>query len=141
MKNILFILLAAFGIAQTAKGDTTDFWHVYYNQTKIQEFGQGGYYEITLKRDSIKNGDTITVKYFRDTPCSICPTFLTVENDKHEIFVVSSGKGTLNPVSFSVNRMIELSKQGGKQTFEVFYSENEFNSLAGKILLFRIKLE
>ena len=83
MKNIFFILLTIFGIAQIAKADTIDFWHVYYNQTKIREFNQYGTHEIILKLDSLKSGDSITVKYFRDTPCFDCATYLTVENEKH----------------------------------------------------------
>ncbi|WP_026209621.1 hypothetical protein [Cytophaga aurantiaca] len=141
MKNILLMLLPLLGLVQTTKADTIDFWHVYYNHTKIQEFNQYGTHEIRLKLESLKSGDSITVKYFRDTPCSRCATYLTVEDEKHHVFVTSSGKGTFNPISFSINKLIELRKQGYMQTFEIFYFEGEIKSRSDKILIFRIILE
>jgi len=141
MKRIFFILLIVFGIFQIAKADTVDFWHVYYNQVKIEAFSQNGTHEIILKLDSIKSGDSITVKYYRDTPCFDCLTFITVEDEKHHVFVTSSGKGTFNPISFSLDKLIELRKQGYKQTFEIFYFEGEAKSRSDKKLIFRIKLE
>lgn len=141
MKTLLLIIFCLIGISHTVKADTLDYWHVYYNQTKIREFNQYGTHEIRLKLDSLKSGDSITVKYFRDTPCFDCRAYLTVENEKHHVFLTSSGKGTFNPISFSVNKLIELRQQGYIQTFEIFYFEGEIKSRSDKILIFRIILE
>lgn len=133
--------MAVVGISQTAMADTIDYWHVYYNQIKIREFNQYGTHEIVLKVDSIKSADSIVVKYFRDTPCPECTTYLAVENEKHQVLLTSQGQGTFNPISIALNKLLKLWEQGSRQNFEIFYFEGNGKRSSGKVLLFRIKLE
>ena len=141
MKKLFFILLISLGIAQTAKADTIDYWHVYYNKIKIRDFTYLSTNDIVLKLDSVKKGDVIVVKYFRDTHCTNCTTRLTVEDEKHHVVATSKGKGGYNPLSFSVNDLVEFKKSTGKDTFEIFYYEGEIKSNTDKTPIFRIKLE
>ncbi|MGG9961265.1 hypothetical protein [Ferruginibacter sp. SUN106] len=141
MKKLLFIFLIFGVFSQNTKADTIDFWHVYYNKTKIKEFNQFGTNEIIIKLNSIKAGDSLTVRYFRDTPCPDCPSLLTVEDEQHRVFVSSKGMGTFNPVSFSLDALVELKKQGYNQPFEVFYTDGVVKGRSEKKLIFRVVIE
>ncbi|GAB2833678.1 hypothetical protein [Ferruginibacter profundus] len=141
MKKLVLPFLLIFAFAQNTKADTIDFWHIYYNQTKIRACNQFGTYQIVLKLNSIKSGDSITVRYFRDTPCSDCPSLLTVEDEKHRVFASSKGMGTFNPVSFSLDALVELKKQGYNEPFEVFYTDGVVKGRSDKKLIFRIVIE
>jgi hypothetical protein len=141
MKKLFFLLLLFSGMSQSAKADTIDFWHVYKNGIKVKEFNSFGKNELVISQQLIQKGDTLTVRYFRDTPCSDCPTTLTVEDEKHRIITSASGKGTFNPVSFPLRDVLAFSTATGKKTFEVFYKEGDANSRWDKTLLFAIRLE
>ncbi|NOT50600.1 MAG: hypothetical protein HOP10_04925 [Chitinophagaceae bacterium] len=138
MKKILFIALFITCFSQLVKADTTSYWHVYYNKIKMAELGgYGNGHVIKLKTNSIKTGDSITVRYHQCSPCHDCPTNLTAENGKHRVIASGQGKGSFNPVSFS----LEAIKNSGLEYIEVFYFEGGAYSGAGKVLLFNIKLE
>lgn len=142
MKKFICFLLTIFDTAQMAKADTSDFWHVYYNETVIQECNQfSGGQTITIRSDSIKRNDSITVKYFHDFWCFDCPTFLIVKNEMQEIILLSKSKGTFKPVSFALHDLAAFMQQYSNNSFEVFYYEGEIRDMADGILLFRIKLE
>lgn len=133
---LLFTLFA--GIV--CKADTIDYWHVYYNKTKIKEFNQfNGSALLVLKKAAIKKGDSLTIRYFRDTPCFDCMTSLAAEDAKHHIIVNGHGKGTGNPVSFSLADLFDPKRQSRYDSFEVYYSEDSHRKK--RVLLFHIKLE
>lgn len=139
MKTIYFLILILL-VSNICKADTIDYWHVYYNKTKIKEFNQISRGKtLVFKIANIKKKDSITVKYFRDTPCFDCVTSLTAEDEKHYVVVINHGKGTFNPVSFSLADILRYKEQNNKDYFEVYYYET--HSVADKILLFRMKLE
>lgn len=141
MKTVLFIFLSLLGFIEMAMADTLDYWHVYYNNVKLKEFNQNGNHDIILKLDNIQKGDSITVKYFKDTPCSDCLTYLTVEDEKHHIITTSKGKGTFNPISFALKDLISFSAASGKNYFEVYYFEGDVKRSSDKIVIFKLKLE
>jgi hypothetical protein len=141
MKKILFLFLIIFTTTQTVKADTIDVWHVYYNKIKIREFNQFGKNKIVLKLDSLKIGDSITINYFKDTRCNDCITHVIVEDEKHQNILISTGKGSYNPVSFSVNKLIELRRQGYKQDFKIFYLEGEVKNMTDRNLILSISIE
>ena len=124
-----------------SKADTIDVWNVYYNQYLIQNLNGFTANEIVLKLDSIKPGDSLTVVYFRDTPCHDCATFLAVENEKHLVFFGNSNRGTGTPISISVEQLLAIRNNGYIRPFLVFYHEGKLERRSDKILLFRIRLE
>jgi hypothetical protein len=138
MKKILSILILTIGLATGAKADTIDYWHVYYNNIKLKEFNQYAKGEIILKIKDIKRQDSLTVKYFRDTPCSDCETEVTIENSQKFVLAKGTGTGTFNPIKISVFDL--LIKAAGNQLF-VYYQENTTQGELIKTLLFKIKLE
>ncbi len=141
MKIFLLLFLAIIGITQNTKGDTIDYWHVYYNKIKIAEFNSYNTHDISIKINKVKNGDIITVRYYRDTPGSDLVTNLTVVDEKHHVILVSKGKGTGNPVSFALKDLLEYKKKHGGNTFEIFYTDSYLSSIPAKLFLFRIKFE
>jgi hypothetical protein len=141
MKYTFLVFLTVLGLSQMTKADTIAYWHVYYNKTKIREFNIYCTHEIILKLDRIKSGDSITVKYFRDTPCSECSTFLAVDYENHYKILTRRGKGTFNPISFSLKDLIKYKKSSNKKYFDIFYFEVQNRSVSFKENIFRIKHE
>lgn len=123
------------------KADTIDVWNVSYNHRVPVHFNGYSNGEIVVNIDSIKPGDSITVRYYRDTPCHDCATFLYVENEKHFVFFSSSQRGTGTPISFSVEQLLAIRNEGYLRPFLVFYSEGKLERRSDKSLLFRIRLE
>lgn len=135
---LLFVILLYIPFS---KADTVDVWNVYYNQQLIQNFNGFTANEIVLKMDSIQPGDSITLSYYRDTPCHDCATFLVIENEKHYVFFERSNRGTGAPISFSVDQLLAIRNNGYLRPFLVFYHEGKLERRSDKILLFRIRLE
>ena len=141
MKKILFLFLTLLLITQTAKTDTIDICHIYYNQTIIREINYFGTNEIILNLDSIKRRDSITVKYFRDTPCSDCFTCISIENGKHQIIKTVTGRGIYNPISFSLKDLKKFRKLRKTDEFEIYYFDDFIKKQADKILIVRLIFE
>lgn len=139
--KILLILLILFGPIQSARADTIDFWHVYYNNIKIKEFNQYGQNTVILRLGKIKDGDSIVVKYFRDTPCSECLTNLIVQDNQHNIIATGKGTGTFNPIAFPLINLVKINKVTDKNSFTVFYYEVGIGGTQDQIMIFKIKLE
>lgn len=139
MKNLLLLSLLFFSFQ--AKADTIPFCHIYYNNVKIIETNFFDPNELVLKIDSIHVSDSITIRYFRDMPCFDCPTKLTIENEKHGILFTTTGNGTSSPLTFSVQELVRIQKQGYNQSFEVFFSDELTTSRTMKQLIVRIQLE
>jgi hypothetical protein len=135
MTKFLIVLISTFGFFSSAKADTIDYWHVYYNNIKIKEYNQYSKGEIVLKIENIKKTDSLTIKYFRDTPCHDCLTNLTIESGYNFIVTKVEGTGTYNPIKVSV---FDLVLKINRDYYKAYYYEK---NKPDKILLFRIKLE
>jgi hypothetical protein len=141
MKKILVLMLLLRSFVPEAKADSIDYWHIFYNKTRIGNFVQFSKHEIVMKLADLKDGDSITINYFRDTHCPDCSTHLLVEDEKHQVFTEALGRGTFNPVSFPVAKLLEARKNGYEQSFEIYYFEGDIKAGTEKILLFRIRLQ
>lgn len=142
MTKAVYLSILMLFIAGVCKADTIDYWHVYYNQTKIREYNQfGNAQTIVLKLAEIRSGDSITVKYFRDTPCTDCSISLSVEDGKHRSAVTKQAKGTFTPTTFTVDDLLRFREKSGQGTFEVLYQDERIELRNQKLLLFGIKLE
>ena len=139
MKLLLILFLIFFSFQ--AKADTIAFCHVYYNSIKILDINFFQPNELVLKLDSIQSSDSITIRYFTDTPCFDCPTKLIIENEKHLPFFSSENVGTSSPLTFSVQQLVELREKGYEQRFELFYTEGIPVSRTDRQFILRIKLE
>lgn len=141
MKIFLLLILAITGMAQTTKADTIDYWHVYYNKSKLAAFNEYNIHSITIKMDKVKSGDSITVNYYRDTPGSDNITQLAIEDGKHHTVLVSKGKGVGNPLSFALKDLLAFKKTTGCNSFGIFYSDNAIDLKPVSKFIFRIKFE
>jgi len=141
MTKILIILISTFGLFSSTKADTIDYWHVYYNKIKIKEFNQNSKGEIVLKIKDIKKTDTLTVRYFRDTPCSDCETQVSIENVRNFVITKGKGLGTFNPIKISIYDLLKYHLKADKEVYKVFYHEGQITSRTHRVLIFKIKLD
>jgi len=139
MKKLLLLSLLFFSFQ--AKADTIEYCHLYYNSIKILDINFFQPNELVLKLDSIQSSDSITIRYFRDTPCFDCPTKLTIENEKHGILFTTTSNGTSSPLTFSVQELIDIYIKGYEQRFELFYTEGTPESRTDRHFVLRIRLE
>jgi hypothetical protein len=128
-------------IVIVVKADTIDYWHVYYNDKKPKELTYYTNNTLIIKSSQIKQGDSIKVFFFRDTPCSDCETNLIVDDINDSRVALSKGKGTGNALSFSLAELLLYKRRTGKDTFQVCYFDKENISQAKKPVMFTIKLE
>jgi hypothetical protein len=143
MRLFSLFIVAIVAMTQTTKADTIDFWHVYYNKIKIKEFNEYNIQDFIIKIDKIKRGDSITVKYFKDTHCFDCDTHLTIEDGKHHPVITLKGKGggEGNPLSFALKDLLEFRKKNGCNSLEIFYGENANYKRPVPKFIFRIWFE
>ncbi len=133
--KLILTFFAFTAICFMAKADTIDFWHVYYNNAKILS------YNILLKTINIHKTDSITVKYFRDTPCEDCKTSIFVEDKNHNIVVQRCGKGTSNPITIYIYDILADHLKTHNRTYWMMYAEDGRNSMLSPQSIFKITLE
>ena len=138
MKKFILLFISTLWIFNIAKADTIDYWHVYYNNKKIKEYNQYSKGEITIKVRHIKKTDSLTIMYFRDTPCSECETHVIVENKSHFVITKGKGVGTFNPIRISV---FDFLLKADRNFSYVYYQEKHKTNQTQRLLLFKIKLE
>jgi hypothetical protein len=141
MRKILLVTIA-FVVTNAAIAnpiDTIDYWHVFYNNALVGDFNQmSSSKTVILNERNIKTGDSIMIKYFRDTPCFDCSTFLMVEDQaKRSVFRMKS-KGTFTPLFIRLEDLLEYRRNKSRASFEIFYLEE---GKAEKIFLFALKIE
>lgn len=118
-----------------ALADTIDFWHVFYNGKLIKQYiGYNAGDTLKIKSDHINTADSITVKYFRDTPCDECKAYLLIENSVGTKAYVAQGSQTFVPLTLSLKDI----RESNDQQFSVYYLEDTNHH---KVKLFEIKLE
>lgn len=103
MKNLILTILIAVAFNSKAKTDTITNWQVEYNKiefAKFNEFSKDKILRINLGK--IKPQDSLTIKYFRDTPCPVCNTEIYLVDEKGNHIVKGTGKNTFEPVTISL---------------------------------------
>ncbi|MFK8046563.1 MAG: hypothetical protein AB8B72_13785 [Crocinitomicaceae bacterium] len=138
MTRIICLVLLVLGIQSIGKCDTITNWQVYHNEKLIAELNwYNSGYTIIINKNNLKIGDTITVDYFKDTPCFDCVTFLAVEDSKDTTIAEWKGLGTFTPKKIPVANLL----LSGLENFEIWYHEGDLSSKIERELLFKIKLE
>ena len=121
----LYCLLLLCTFAQYATADTIDFWHVYCGGRNIGRFNDYATNDtIILKFDNVKSTDSITVRFFRDTPCFECRTFLLADDAHQKRVATGSGRGTFSQLSIAVKDLV-ADKSDGRNTTYIFYFHEE----------------
>ncbi len=141
MKKIALTLLLFIGFSYIVKADTTDYFHIYFNDERIKMADEAHPAALTYNGQKIKVTDSITIKPSKNVPCYSCKTFLYVENGKDVLVQKALGKGTFNPITFSLK---DLVRDGQKPIdYRIFYSEEKANAKGEetlKVLVFTIRI-
>ena len=141
MKKTLLILSLFIGFQHAAKADTTDYWHIYFNDDRIKMCDATHPAELLFNASKIQATDSITVKSSTDTPCYTCKTMLFVENTEGSLIATAIGQGTFNPITFSLK---DLANSGTNvKEYRVFFAQESPNSkekALKKVFLFSIRI-
>lgn len=124
IKHLLSLCILVIGMI-TARADTVDYWHVYYNDLRIRQYPNSGDSNVILiLQDNIQLNDSIFIRYYRDTPCSDCATYLVAEDDNGRRVLTSKGHGTGHPVGFSVKQLFEREYMDSTIRYALYYYED-----------------
>jgi hypothetical protein len=139
MKAALIFLFTLIGFYKAAHADTVDYWHVYYNGVKIKEFQQFKSNDVLIEAKIIRTNDSLRVVLFTDTPCRECQQLVTISAEASGSNLVKV-KGRLegNGISFSLNDLLQYSKQSGKKSFKVVRSNGP--DIRKETFLFTVRL-
>ena len=141
MKKVILILSLFMGFQHAAKADTTDYWHIYFNDDRIKMCDATHPAELLFNAAKIHATDSITVKPSTDTPCYDCKTLLFVENTEGSLLATAIGQGTFNPITFSLKDLANSSARS--KEYRVFFSQESPNSkekALKKVFLFSVRI-
>jgi len=141
MKKLLLILIISLSFGSISMADTIDFWHIYYNNVKVQECNGYMDYVLILKLDSINAEDSITVRYFRDTPCEDCSKYLHVRGAKTKRDFLFFSYGFIDPMIIRIKFIKEHFEKTGDTIYDVNYCDEKSVFGTKAIQIFKIKLE
>lgn len=140
LNPILLVALIILGFTCTLRADTISFWHVYYNKTKIRDYNMFSESPVIhFRMDSIRANDSLTVRYFDDTPCR-CMVTLMIQDDNGKNVVLKNVKGTGTPITFSLYNLIGDGRLND-QYYTVYFIEGDLTGSSPQIRLFTIHLE
>ena len=129
MKTKIYILLAfIFCISIATKADTIDTWKVYYNGIEVHLLNlKNAVYKpmLQLSINTIEAGDSITVIYSTDTPCSICSFSLIVEDENRQVVLIKKVIGEQLPISFLIKDLLDYKERGGQSIYKIFHTSNK----------------
>ena len=130
----LKILIAFFLISSFCKAsDTISVWHVFYNKIKIKEYnGYTNKSPLILKASDYKIGDSITVKYYSDTPCHDCLTGIMLKSKDNKVTMAGKNIGSRNPITFPVMFLMDPKRK--KTSFQVLYLNSNGNKASSEEL-------
>ena len=139
IKKTLLLLLTGVCLL-SAKGDTIDFWHVYYNDKLIKEFNQVGYSNVVvIKNDEIKNTDSITIRFYDDTPCNKCFVSLIVRDEKEDKLKKVDTVGESTIFKLSIKELQDIGIKNKSKYYEfVFYTNGK---LRHQLFVLYVKIE
>ena len=141
MKKTILILSLFLGCHHLAKADTTDYWHIYFNDDRIKMCDATHPAELLFNAEKIQATDSITVKPSMEMPCYDCKTLLFVENTEGSLLATAIGKGTFNPITFSLKDVANSPSKN--KEYRVFFSQESPNSKEKtfkKVFLFTIRI-
>ena len=139
MKKNIFILSCFLAFGCIAKGDTIDYWHVYYNNVKIKEFNQYSNGLIQLEIGSINSTDTLLVNYFQDTPCNFCENILYIEDEEHKIILHIPLFN--HPAAIPLKNLLDAIPPKTNGIFSFFYQKDATKYPLFRYLLFRVTID
>jgi len=140
IKKIIFIQLLLFICIPDVFCDTIGYYHVYYNNIILKNSSDktGDTLPVVVKKADIKEKDSLTIKYWQDTPCENCKFFLVVIDERKKYVKVTSTIGQASPLSISLSEILKWSENYYNDNFEIYYYKEK---PAFPIHLFKLILE
>ena len=124
MKKTTLIVTLIIFVCSIAHADTIDYWQVFYNKEKIKEGVEFSLPEIVIKTITVKDNDSLTIKYFCDA-CYFDSTMLYyASGDKKEYLLAQNDHLQFFrfTVSFSIKQLLENNSSQSGSFIEIFFS-------------------
>jgi hypothetical protein len=110
--------------------DTLNYWHIYYNDSVIAKFNAASQdLKIEIDRSKIREGDSLTIRYFDDTPCNNCKSVLFVRDEKKRKMRVTETNELLGKLSLELKDLIEFGDKQESKRYDFYYWEEDKQSL------------
>ncbi len=125
MKSLIFGCIAMFTGIISAHADTIDFYHVYFHDKQIGDFGPNNPINITLKIDSIKLGDSIRVNVGGCGGPQIGNHELFITNDRTDATVYYNATSQTRGFIFPLAELVAYQKRYPNAIFVGVYQPRE----------------
>lgn len=137
--RVFFLFVFIFNSPLITKADTVSYYRIKHKGRELPHPNFSNKVDtFHFALQSVTGTDSISIAYFRDTPCSDCATTLTVDGE-YGIAFSMMGVGTGKPLTFPMSYLVN---QGfNTKVYSVYYSEEGKNTKKARILLCRIQIE
>ena len=127
--TIIFILILYFLLSKEVKADTLDYWHIYYNDIKVELVSVDNpqyEFEYQIKSNEVTISDTLTFKYFTNHPCIDCKSHLVIRDEKNwKLFIPFSKEKSVTEYKFSLIELIKRANQNKSKYLKLEYDRNK----------------
>lgn len=130
---IFFVLLPSSSFAES-----NDSWEVYFNDSLIGTFNDGGDVELSIKSSVIKPTDKLVIRYNGSAGvCTHCTATVNIIDEKRRKVGGMSVTKDLKKMTCILGRLKEISKSMASETLYFFYSneQDKFDSVILKLKL------
>ena len=124
-------------ILQISKADTICYWHVYHNDELLKQFSEVSKNPEIQILLNIEYPDSLTTKFYKDTPCQDCQVTLLIQDDKGRVVQQIKNKGTAVPLTVDLLTMSKFNVKANNNYLHFYYFEKDERL---KILLFKLKI-
>ena len=136
MNIFAFVLLSGLSLHKPANPDTTDYWHVVYNNKTIAEYNAFDKHRIiVIKQSNVKSHDTLKVSYGMDVLDYNNKTglyFLAKKKKK----ILARGESPFAPIKISVKSILAIKAYYHYKYIDIYYFDNTRNQF-----IFRLTTE
>ena len=124
MKKIILSLFILMYLQCNCFSDTICYWHVSLNKNILKQFNEITESPlITIIRSDVNQFDSLTIRFYKDTPCNDCKGNLLINNDHKVIIEKASIIGTFSPLTINLFELINSRENKISKYFEFYYYE------------------
>ncbi|HBK71957.1 MAG TPA: hypothetical protein DDZ39_09935 [Flavobacteriaceae bacterium] len=135
-KIIIILILTLSFKGFSTELDTLDYWHVYKNDKVIAKFNSVSKdLNIKIKKSDIKETDTISIRYGKDTRCSNCKYILFVRDEKNRKLRITESDEFWSKLSFGLTDLIEFGRKNESKRYDFYYWERNSEGKNGRMKL------
>lgn len=138
MKTILFLLLL--GMSVFVKADTTDYWHVYLNDSLVARYNNSEKGCLFLNNDELDSSTVIKIRYYTCAHSSNTINRIALLDSTGNVFIINNSIGTGEPVIFSFKDYNGHVVENGMTIFNVVLMHSNLKFVRGNTILFQIAI-